>query len=200
MPLFRYFSLFLPPPRALLHTLSIYYASSSLVPVPLPPFLPSFTSHIIVYSLHPSLFVSLFKPFPPLSLSSPSSPPFFPYPSPSLTLSVRPSFLPLLFFPPPLPPSLSSFPPSPSFPPLPPSLPFLFLLLLPPLPKPLPPIQSANFGKGFLGPDVPMEVVNMFVEMCHQLRVLNNVREEEIGIPITYKQYYRLSTEVLVDR
>ncbi len=34
-----------------------------------------------------------------------------------------------------------------------------------------------------------MEVVNQFVEMCHQLRVLNNVREEEIGIPITYKQY-----------
>ena len=50
-------------------------------------------------------------------------------------------------------------------------------------------VQSANFGKGFLGPEVPMEVVNQFVEMCHQMRVLNNVREEEIGIPITYKQY-----------
>lgn len=50
-------------------------------------------------------------------------------------------------------------------------------------------LQSANFGKGFLGPDVPMDVVNDFVEMCHQLRVLNNVRELDIGMPITYKQY-----------
>ena len=50
-------------------------------------------------------------------------------------------------------------------------------------------IQSANFGKGFLGPDVPLEVVNQFVEMCHQLRVLNSVRECTIGIPITFRQY-----------
>lgn len=50
-------------------------------------------------------------------------------------------------------------------------------------------VQSANFGKGFLGPDVPLEVVNEFVEMCHQLRVLNSVRECTIGIPITFRQY-----------
>ena len=50
-------------------------------------------------------------------------------------------------------------------------------------------LQSANFGKGFLGPDVPSEVVNEFVEMCHQLRVLNSVRDEMIGIPITFRQY-----------
>ncbi len=49
--------------------------------------------------------------------------------------------------------------------------------------------QSANFGKGFLGPDVPIDVVNEFVEMCHQLRVLNNVRGEDVGIPVTYRQY-----------
>lgn len=50
-------------------------------------------------------------------------------------------------------------------------------------------LQSANFGKGFLGPDVPSEVVNEFVEMCHQLRVLNSVRDGRIGIPITFRQY-----------
>lgn len=50
-------------------------------------------------------------------------------------------------------------------------------------------MQSANFGKGFLGPDVPLEVVNEFVEMCHQLRVLNSVRDSNIGIPITFRQY-----------
>lgn len=61
-------------------------------------------------------------------------------------------------------------------------------------------LKSANFGKGFLGPDVPTDVVNQFVEMCHQLRVLNNVRAALIGIPITLKQYYRLSTGVLIDR
>lgn len=50
-------------------------------------------------------------------------------------------------------------------------------------------MQSANFGKGFLGPDVPLEVVNEFVEMCHQLRVLNSVRDSNIGIPVTFRQY-----------
>ncbi|XP_064405910.1 vacuolar protein sorting-associated protein 16 homolog isoform X2 [Halichondria panicea] len=68
-----------------------------------------------------------------------------------------------------------------------------------------PPIQqsllkSSNFGKGFLGPDIPSDVVNEFVEMCHQLRVLNSVRQSSIGIPITFRQYYRLSTGVLIDR
>jgi hypothetical protein len=50
-------------------------------------------------------------------------------------------------------------------------------------------LQSANFGKGFLGPDVSPEVVNEFVEMCHQMRVLNSVRDEQIGMPITLRQY-----------
>ena len=49
--------------------------------------------------------------------------------------------------------------------------------------------QSANFGKGFLGPDLSPEIVNEFVEMCHHLRVLNNVRMEDIGLPITLRQY-----------
>ena len=50
-------------------------------------------------------------------------------------------------------------------------------------------LQSANFGKGFLGPDLPLNVVNNFVEKCKQLRVLNNVRQSDIGIPITFRQY-----------
>ena len=50
-------------------------------------------------------------------------------------------------------------------------------------------LQSANFGKGFLGPDVSNEVVNEFVEMCYQMQVLNNVRDELIGMPITLRQY-----------
>lgn len=58
-------------------------------------------------------------------------------------------------------------------------------------------LQSANFGKGFLGPDVPLEVVNEFVEMCHQLRVLNSVRECTIGIPITFRQYPCCSSSIL---
>lgn len=50
-------------------------------------------------------------------------------------------------------------------------------------------LQSANFGKGFLGSEVPRDVVNEFVETCHQLRVLNCVRDKSIGIPITFRQY-----------
>ena len=49
--------------------------------------------------------------------------------------------------------------------------------------------KSASFGKGFLGPDVPPDVVNEFVEMCHHLRVLNSVRVAEMGLPITLRQY-----------
>ena len=50
-------------------------------------------------------------------------------------------------------------------------------------------LKSARFGKGFLGPEVSSDVVNDFVEMCHHLRVLNSVRMEAIGLPITMRQY-----------
>ena len=50
-------------------------------------------------------------------------------------------------------------------------------------------LQSARFGKGFLGPEVSSDVVNEFVEMCHHLRVLNTVRMEQIGLPVTTRQY-----------
>ena len=77
-------------------------------------------------------------------------------------------------------------------------------------------LQSANFGKGFLGPEITQEIVDKFTDTCRQLRVLNTVRHEVVGIPITYRQYVnfvflflfesfdnrflRLSPGVLIDR
>ncbi|KAI1311299.1 hypothetical protein EDD11_003512 [Mortierella claussenii] len=57
-------------------------------------------------------------------------------------------------------------------------------------------LKAASFGKCFL------EIYNAdsFVEMCMILRVLNAVRYYEIGIPLTYAQYQRLSPEALIDR
>ncbi|XP_019850373.1 PREDICTED: vacuolar protein sorting-associated protein 16 homolog [Amphimedon queenslandica] len=61
-------------------------------------------------------------------------------------------------------------------------------------------LMSANFGKGFLGPDVSDDIITAFVETARNLRVLNFVRDPAIGIPITYRQFSRLSPGVLVDR
>lgn len=61
-------------------------------------------------------------------------------------------------------------------------------------------LKAANFGKGFLGPEAPNNVVNNFVETCHHLRVVNYVRNFRIGIPITLRQYYRKSPKELLDR
>ncbi|KAI8601749.1 Vps16, N-terminal region-domain-containing protein [Dissophora ornata] len=57
-------------------------------------------------------------------------------------------------------------------------------------------LKAASFGKSFL------EIYNAdsFVEMCKVLRVLNAVRYYEIGIPLTYAQYQRLTPEALIDR
>ncbi|PKK73317.1 vacuolar protein sorting-associated protein 16 [Rhizophagus irregularis] len=57
-------------------------------------------------------------------------------------------------------------------------------------------LKAAAFGKAFL------ESYNAdnFVDMCQTLRVLNAVRYYEIGIPITYTQYTRLTPDVLIDR
>ena len=49
--------------------------------------------------------------------------------------------------------------------------------------------QSANFGKGFIGPDISDGLVKTFVKTCRDLRVLNTVRHKSVGIPITYRQY-----------
>ncbi|RIB09211.1 Vps16, C-terminal region-domain-containing protein, partial [Gigaspora rosea] len=57
-------------------------------------------------------------------------------------------------------------------------------------------LKAAAFGKTFL------ESYNSdrFVEMCQMLRVLNSVRYFEIGIPMTYTQYTRITPDALIDR
>lgn len=46
-------------------------------------------------------------------------------------------------------------------------------------------IKAAKFGKIF-APDIPSKP---YVQMCRILRVLNGVRCNKIGIPLTYSQY-----------
>lgn len=46
-------------------------------------------------------------------------------------------------------------------------------------------LQAAQFGKSFLSDLKP----DSYVKMCRILRVLNSVRHERVGIPLTYTQY-----------
>jgi vacuolar protein sorting-associated protein 16 len=57
-------------------------------------------------------------------------------------------------------------------------------------------LKAASFGKSVL------DLYNSddFVEMCETLRVLNAVRFYEIGLPISYDQFLRLTPEKLVQR
>ncbi|PKK17528.1 hypothetical protein A306_00014557, partial [Columba livia] len=57
-------------------------------------------------------------------------------------------------------------------------------------------LRAASFGKCFLDKFPP----DGFVRMCQDLRVLNAVRDYQIGIPLTFTQYKRLTIEVLLDR
>ncbi|KAJ8307571.1 hypothetical protein KUTeg_015655 [Tegillarca granosa] len=57
-------------------------------------------------------------------------------------------------------------------------------------------LRAATFGKCFLTDYSP----EPFVNMCQMLRVLNQVRNHHIGIPITYTQLEHLSMPVLIDR
>ena len=57
-------------------------------------------------------------------------------------------------------------------------------------------LMAASFGKTF----VPMYSSEHYVEMCRTIRVLNAVRDAQVGIPLTFVQFKRLSVEVLVDR
>ncbi|KAI8911364.1 Vps16, N-terminal region-domain-containing protein [Powellomyces hirtus] len=57
-------------------------------------------------------------------------------------------------------------------------------------------LKAAAFGKCFLS----SYNANRFVSMCQTLRILNAVRHFEIGIPLTYNQYERLTPQVLSDR
>ena len=57
-------------------------------------------------------------------------------------------------------------------------------------------LKAASFGKSVL------DLYNSddFVDMCDTLRVLNAVRFYEIGLPISYEQYMRLTPERLIER
>ncbi|KAK3106315.1 hypothetical protein FSP39_017525 [Pinctada imbricata] len=57
-------------------------------------------------------------------------------------------------------------------------------------------LRAATFGKCFLTDYNP----ESFVNMCQMLRVLNQVRDHIIGIPLTYVQLEHLSMPVLIDR
>lgn len=57
-------------------------------------------------------------------------------------------------------------------------------------------LKAASFGKSVL------DIYNSdeFVDMCETLRVLNAVRFYEIGLPLSYDQFLRLTPEKLVQR
>lgn len=57
-------------------------------------------------------------------------------------------------------------------------------------------LKAASFGKSVL------DLYNSddFVDMCETLRVLNAVRFYEIGIPLSFEQYHRLTPERMIRR
>ncbi|XP_042326077.1 vacuolar protein sorting-associated protein 16 homolog [Sceloporus undulatus] len=57
-------------------------------------------------------------------------------------------------------------------------------------------LRAASFGKCFIDKFPP----ESFVETCRDLRVLNAIRDYQIGIPLSFDQYRQLTTEVLLDR
>eukprot|EP01038_Epipyxis_sp_PR26KG_P015328 gene15328-20658_t len=57
-------------------------------------------------------------------------------------------------------------------------------------------LKAASYGKAFSPDADPTE----FVETAKKIRILNEVRKKEIGLPLTIQQYNRLTPEVLVGR
>ncbi|XP_062991766.1 vacuolar protein sorting-associated protein 16 homolog [Elgaria multicarinata webbii] len=57
-------------------------------------------------------------------------------------------------------------------------------------------LRAASFGKCFIDKFPP----DSFVETCRKMRVLNAIRDYQIGIPLTFDQYKQLTTKVLLDR
>ena len=57
-------------------------------------------------------------------------------------------------------------------------------------------LKAASFGKSVL------DIYNSdeFVDMCETLRVLNAVRDFNIGMPLSFAQYHRLTAEKLIQR
>lgn len=57
-------------------------------------------------------------------------------------------------------------------------------------------LKAASYGKVFCPEFDPTE----FVETAKKLRILNDIRSKEIGIPLTFQQYNHLSPEVILGR
>ncbi|XP_053114089.1 vacuolar protein sorting-associated protein 16 homolog isoform X2 [Hemicordylus capensis] len=57
-------------------------------------------------------------------------------------------------------------------------------------------LRAASFGKCFIETFSP----EAFVKTCRDLRVLNAIRDYQIGIPLSFDQYTQLTIEVLLDR
>ena len=57
-------------------------------------------------------------------------------------------------------------------------------------------LKAASFGKSV----IDLYNSDEFVDMCETLRVLNAVRDYQIGLPVSYDQYIRLTPERLVQR
>ncbi|KAJ3045631.1 hypothetical protein HK097_001142, partial [Rhizophlyctis rosea] len=57
-------------------------------------------------------------------------------------------------------------------------------------------LKAASFGKAFLD----AYPADKFADMCRAIRVLNAVRHYDIGMPLTYDQYNRLTPNVLINR
>uniref|UniRef100_A0A3B4TJL1 Vacuolar protein sorting-associated protein 16 homolog n=1 Tax=Seriola dumerili TaxID=41447 RepID=A0A3B4TJL1_SERDU len=57
-------------------------------------------------------------------------------------------------------------------------------------------LRAASFGKCFLTDFSP----DQFVLTCRELRVLNAVRENGVGLPLTHTQFKQMTLQVLIDR
>lgn len=57
-------------------------------------------------------------------------------------------------------------------------------------------IRAAHFGKGFIKAHNPDD----YIRICRIVRVLNAVRQNEVGIPLTISQFMHLTPTVVLDR
>ena len=57
-------------------------------------------------------------------------------------------------------------------------------------------VRAAHFGKGFIKAHNPDD----YIRICRILRVLNAVRESDVGIPLTINQFLHLTPTVVLDR
>ncbi|KAL9603073.1 MAG: hypothetical protein Q9219_001437 [cf. Caloplaca sp. 3 TL-2023] len=57
-------------------------------------------------------------------------------------------------------------------------------------------LKAASFGKSTLD----LYSSDDFVDMCEMIRILNAVRDYKVGLPLSYDQYRRLTSEKLIQR